>query len=59
MNYFEDFHKIKYYIISMAVCFGIYAWASLSGTKIIGDDVDAKEESSNSHHGGHGVFFHK
>lgn len=59
MNYFEGFQKIKYYIIAVSVFFAVYVWAGVTGTRLIGDDNDSKEEPNGKSHSSGNGFYHK
>ncbi len=59
MNYFSGFVRIKYYVIFMVVLFAGYVWASINGTRIMGDDNDSRavEQVGKRAHGN--SFYHK
>ncbi|UFH56806.1 hypothetical protein [Spirosoma sp. KNUC1025] len=62
----NEFIKIKYYVVAVIVALGLFVWAGLSGTRLLGDDKE-KTDSKNSYYGssgrsgGHGYsrFYHK
>lgn len=56
MGFFRGFEKIRYYVMMVSALLIGYVWAAFSGTKVTGDDNQAKEEHSNT--GGRN-FYHK
>jgi hypothetical protein len=56
MDFFSGFEKIRYYIMIVATLLTGYVWATFSGTKVMGDDNQVKEERSNP---GESNFYHK
>lgn len=51
----KRFLVIRYYIIAVLAAFGIYVWALISGTRILGDDDNNKEQHTSGAHS----FYHK
>lgn len=56
MNFFENFSRIRYYVIVMSLLTGGLLWADASGYRLLGDDDQLKEAHTNK---GHGNFYHK
>ncbi|MCC3160522.1 hypothetical protein LJ737_25015 [Hymenobacter sp. 15J16-1T3B] len=55
----------KFYALTVLLAFGLYAWASLNGRRLLGDDNEITENINGSGgtraggHGGRSLYFHK
>lgn len=61
----NQFTKIKYYIAAVLLLFGVFVWAGLTGTRLLGDDDESTEtRDGNPGYGGRSGgrasrFYHK
>ena len=55
-NWFRLLGGHRYYVLAVIICFMIYAWAEITGRRILGDDVGERETHSATA-GQH--FYHK
>lgn len=54
-----NFKRIKLYIVFAILLYGVYAWAGVTGYRILGDDIDSKETASGPGTHGASGFYHK
>lgn len=57
MEFFDGFAKIKYYIMVISALFVWFLWGTITGTRILGDDDQLREERNTAQR--LGGFHHK
>lgn len=55
----ERMKNIKWYIIILTLCYGVFTWAGFTGRRLLGDDTDEKEVRTGPGTSGRNGFYHK
>lgn len=45
--------KLKYYAVAVFVALGLFIWANLTGTRLMGDDKESVEGANGYYRSGH------
>lgn len=64
MDFFHNLWRLRLYVALVLLAYGGYVWAGLTGTRLLGDDVQSRETVNGTRHGnsfsgGHGAYYHK
>jgi hypothetical protein len=52
----DELAKIKYYLAFLLVLSGVFVWATLTGTRFLGDDKESRENINGYGQGGHSSY---
>ncbi|SHM16453.1 hypothetical protein [Hymenobacter psychrotolerans] len=60
MDFLRSLLAIRYYVLVALLAYGVFVWAGLTGTRLLGDDNENPEGArTSSARGGHARFYHK
>ncbi|GAB3971849.1 hypothetical protein GCM10028806_22830 [Spirosoma terrae] len=49
----KEIAKIKYYVVAVFCALGLFTWASITGTRLLGDDKESVEGANGYYRSGH------
>lgn len=50
---FKEIATIKYYALAVLFALGLFTWASITGTRLLGDDKESVEGANGYYRSGH------